>query len=63
MGRVWTEVQLVEFMKLKTPTFYGLDTSQDAQDFLYHIKVICNVLSCISTRMVELAAFRLGRAA
>ncbi|CAJ2633390.1 unnamed protein product [Trifolium pratense] len=54
-----TEVSLTSFVKMDPPTFSGSDVHEDPQVFLDEVSWICKGLGCSSTRMVELAAFRL----
>ena len=54
-----THVSYSEFVKLQPPTFSGVDTAEDPQQFLDGIGRVCRALGCTSQRMVQLAEFRL----
>ncbi|WRX23574.1 hypothetical protein QQP08_016061 [Theobroma cacao] len=53
------EISLLNFLKLKPPSFSGSDALEKPQIFLDKMEKICNALGCSSVRLVELAAFLL----
>ncbi|WRX23201.1 Reverse transcriptase domain - like 10 [Theobroma cacao] len=53
------EISLLNFLKLKPPSFLGFDALEKPQIFLDKMEKICNALGCSSVRLVELAAFLL----
>ncbi|XP_057416222.1 uncharacterized protein LOC130710858 [Lotus japonicus] len=52
-------VTLIDFMKLKPPTFSGSGTSDEPQRFIDALERLWRALGCTDTRAVELASFQL----
>lgn len=57
------EMRITEFLKLKPPTFVGVDSTDDHQCFLDDSEKILSALECSDSHKVKLVAYQLrGRA-
>ena len=53
------EATVVNFLKLKPPTFCGTEEGEDPQDFIQDIERIEDVLKCPGAELADLATFQL----